>query len=186
MMDAIAQLWLPVLLAAIGVFVASSLIHMLLKWHNSGYRKLENEDAVRAAINAGTYSPGLYVLPYCADMKDMQGEAMQAKLREGPVAFLTVRPSGPVSMGKPLLQWFLLNIVVAAVGGMLAWQYVGPGGNGHAAGHLVGVLALGVYALGGFQEGIWMGRRWSSVLLHALDGVIYAIIVALVFMWLWP
>ena len=29
------QLWLPILLSAVFVFLASSVIHMALKWHNS-------------------------------------------------------------------------------------------------------------------------------------------------------
>jgi hypothetical protein len=44
-MAMLASLWLPILLAAVGVFVVSSLIHMLFKWHNRDYRKLPNEDA---------------------------------------------------------------------------------------------------------------------------------------------
>src|SRR5690606_22185768 len=97
--DAIVQLWLPVLLAAVFVFVASSLVHMVFKWHNSDYRALANEDAVRAAIAAGTPPPGLYTLPHCGDMKAMQDPAMQAKYREGPVALLTVMANGMPNMG---------------------------------------------------------------------------------------
>ena len=185
-MSAMAGLWLPVLLTAVAVFMASSLVHMLFNWHNSSYRKLDNEDAVREAINAGKPQPGMYVLPYCADMKAMGEESMAAKMREGPVGFLSLRPSGEFSMGKPLLLWFLLTLVVAAFGGLQAWQYVGPGGSPGAAGHLVGMMSLGVYVLGGVSEGIWMGRSWTSVALYALDGLIYSVLSALIFMWLWP
>ena len=43
----LASLWLPIVLAAVAVFVVSSLIHMVFRWHASDYRKLSNEDEVR-------------------------------------------------------------------------------------------------------------------------------------------
>jgi len=52
------QLWIPILLSAVCVFIASSLIHMVLKWHASDYSALPNEDEVRAAIRKGTPAPG--------------------------------------------------------------------------------------------------------------------------------
>jgi len=36
----LAALWLPILLSAIIVFVASSVMHMLLPYHRSDYRQL--------------------------------------------------------------------------------------------------------------------------------------------------
>ena len=44
-MTFLAQLWMPIVLSAVLVFAASSLIHMVLKWHNADYRPLANEDA---------------------------------------------------------------------------------------------------------------------------------------------
>jgi hypothetical protein len=184
-MQALVQAWLPIVVAAVGVFVASSLVHMLFKWHQSEYRSLANEDAVRAAIRAGDASPGLYVLPHCADMKQMREEAMLAKYREGPIGFLTLVPPGEPRMGKHLVLWFAYNLLVAAAGAVLAFHYVGPAGHGHAAGHLAGVLALLAYGGGPIQQGIWMGKTWSAVAKELLDALIYAVVTALAFAWLW-
>lgn len=185
-MSAVVQLWLPILLSAVAIFIASSLIHMVFKWHNSTYRKLGNEDAVRAAINAGSPTPGQYVLPHCTDMKEMQDPAMVAKMTEGPVGFLILRPPGPPAMGAALLQWFLFTLFVAAAAAAITVQAVGLGVDGHAGAHMIGLVSFLVYAIGGVPEGIWMGRPWKSVALHALDGLIYAIVSALIFMFLWP
>ena len=54
-MVTLQQLLFPILLSAVLVFVMSSLIHMVLKWHNTDYRKISNGDAVRAAISAGCW-----------------------------------------------------------------------------------------------------------------------------------
>ena len=73
-----SQLLLPILLSAVFVFVASSVIHMVLKLHNPDYRKLPNEDEVRAALNKGAPPPGQYVLPHCLDPKEMENRVMAA------------------------------------------------------------------------------------------------------------
>jgi len=48
-MVSITALWLPILLSAVIVFVASSIIHMLLPIHKSDYRKLPDEEKVMDA-----------------------------------------------------------------------------------------------------------------------------------------
>lgn len=185
-MSGLLGLWLPILVAAVAVFAASSLIHMVFKWHNPDYRKLANEDEALAALRAGSPAPGQYVLPHCSDMKGMQDEAMQAKYRNGPVGFLTIVKSGPPAMGASLLRWFVLNVVVATVAAALAWQTLGAGADGHSAAHLVGIVSFLTYAGGSVQEGIWMGKPWTSVAKYQLDGLIYGLVSALAFMWLWP
>jgi len=185
-MEGFLQAWLPVLVSAVGVFVASSLVHMVFKWHMSEYRGLSNEDAVRAAIREGNPPPGLYVMPRCTDMKQMREEPMLQKYREGPIAFLTLVKPGPPRMGKPLALWFSYNLLVACVGGALAVHYVGVGGHGHDAAHLAGMLALMAYAGGPLQQGIWMGKPWSAVAKELLDAFIYALVTVFAFAWLWP
>ncbi len=185
-MNAIANLWMPILLTAVLIFVASSLIHMVFKWHNSDYRKFDNEDEVRNAVRAST-PPGQYFIPHCVDMKDMAGEEMQKKFREGPIAHVTVRPAGPPTMGKQLTLWFVYSVVIAAFAGCLAFGAYPMGkSSGHAAGHLVGLISFLAYVGGSVQMGIWMGKPWGSVAKDVLDGLIYGTISALVFWWLWP
>lgn len=181
-MASIASLWLPILLSAVAVFVASSLIHMLFKWHNRDYRKLPNEDAVRAAINAGQAGPGLYVIPHMLEGKDCDTEEAKAKLREGPVGKLTLRAPGNMSVGPMLLQWFVLNLVVAFVAACMA---IGSTSAHHAA-HTAALATLLAYGAGAVSEAIWMGKPWAATLKDLLDALIYALATAAVFMWLWP
>ena len=49
-MVSLADLWLPILLSAVLVFVASSLIHMVLGWHRHDFKKFGAEDAVMDAL----------------------------------------------------------------------------------------------------------------------------------------
>ena len=85
-MVSLGALWLPILLSAVLVFVASTLIHMVLKYHASDYRALPNEDAVRAAFRGSNNpGPGQYVIPHISDMKQMGSPEHLAKCTEGPV-----------------------------------------------------------------------------------------------------
>src|SRR5436305_1683395 len=111
-MVTLGALWLPIVLSAILVFIVSSVIHMVFKYHHNEYAPLPNEDAVRAAIRAGNPKPAQYLIPYCPSMKEMQSPEMQRKFTEGPVAVMNLRRSGPPTMGGSLAQWFLFSLIV--------------------------------------------------------------------------
>ena len=185
-MVSLAQLWMPIVLAAVLVFVTSSLIHMVFRWHNSDYRKFANEDEVRAAIRASTPAPGQYVLPYYPDPKEMQTPEAQRKFTEGPVGFLLLRPPGMPGMGASLGQWFALNLLVAIVAGYLASRAVPAGASFLAVCRVVSITTFLAYATGGLQMAIWMGKPWGSAAKEFLDAFLYALVSALAFGWLWP
>src|SRR5439155_15028694 len=99
-MVSITALWLPILLSAVIVFVASSIIHMALPIHKSDYRKLPDEDKVTDALRSAGVTPGrMYIMPYC-DHKNMKSPEVVEKFKRGPVGLLTIRPSGAPRMGK--------------------------------------------------------------------------------------
>jgi len=186
-MVSLVQLIFPILLAAVLVFAASSLIHMVFKWHNPDYRGFPNEDAVRTAIRAGNPAPGQYMIPYCLDPKEMAKPEVIQKYTEGPAGFLLLRAPGPPSMGKPLVQWFVLNLVIATLAAYLASCTVAPGATATAIARVVGVTTFAAYAFGGIHWAIWMGKPWISAIKECLlDGVIYAAVSAGAFIWLWP
>src|SRR6266851_761527 len=55
----ITALWMPILLSAVIVFVASSILHMVLPYHKSDYRKLPDEDKVVDALRAAGVVPAM-------------------------------------------------------------------------------------------------------------------------------
>lgn len=186
-MNALLSLWLPILLSAVVVFILSSLVHMVFKWHAPEYRGFSNEDAVRDAIRAGNPSPGQYVVPYCKDMKEMGSETMMAKYKEGPVGFVVLTPSGPPNMGKSFVTWFLMSVAVATIGAFIATQLFGlDPERARAAAKLVFAVTFLSYGMGTICESVWMGRPWSSTVKYMLDAALYAVGSGAVFYWLWP
>jgi hypothetical protein len=184
-MVSLAALWLPILLAAVLVFIASSIIHMVLPYHRSNYRKLPDEDKVRATLRALNLSPGLYHTPFCTH-KEMNTPEAKAKFAEGPVALMTVFPSGPVNMGKFLGQWFLYCVLVSLLAAYLAVHTVTAGASYRHVFHVVGTAAFMAYGVGTLSTGIWKGQPWSVVAKEVFDGLIYGLLTAGTFGWLWP
>jgi hypothetical protein len=185
-MSFLGELWLPIILSAVLVFVVSSIIHMVLKYHNRDYTPLPNEDAVRAALRAGSPEPRQYVFPYVADMKDMDTPEMRQKFVEGPVGVLNLRRPGPPTMGPLLIQWFLFALVVSLFVGYLAAHTVPKGAHYLDVFRVVGTAAFLGYAAGQVPAAIWMGKPWSVAWKEVFDGLVYGLVTAGAFGWLWP
>ena len=161
-MISLQQLWIPIILSSVLVFGASSLIHMVLKWHNADYRKLSNEDDVRAAIRAGCPAPGQYVLPYCVDMKDMQKPEAKQKFADRPVAWVVVKPAGAPKMGRPLVLWFVFTLAIGSIAAYVAARTLPGSASFLQVCRVVGVVSFLAYAAGSVQGAIWMGKLGES------------------------
>jgi len=185
-MVSLGSLWLPVLLSAILVFIASAIIHMVLKYHNTDYTRLPNEDAVRAAIRAGNPAPAQYIMPYCSEMKQMETPEMQQKYAEGPVAVLNLMPSGRPNMGKSLTQWFVFSLVISLFIGYIAAHAVPAGTAYLPVFRVVGAIGFLAYGATQVQQSIWWGKPWRNTWKDVLDGLVYGLVTAGTFGWLWP
>ena len=185
-MTALIHLWLPILLSAVVVFTISSLVHMVFKWHASDYKPVANEDALRATVNAANLTPGLYVVPFCKDMKDMGSPEVMKKYQEGPVLHVTVMPKGLPNMGKYLGLWFAWSLVIATLAAYLAARAGGPGAAAASAARWAASITFIGHGFGTVTESIWMGRPWSTSAKYLLDSALYAAGTWAVFLWLWP
>ena len=185
-MVSLGSLWLPILLSAVLVFVVSSIIHMVLKYHNSDYKPLPNEDVVRAAIRSGNPEPRQYIIPYCQEMKEMNSPEMQKKFTEGPVAVLNLKRPGPPTMGGALVQWFLYSLVISFFIAYIAAHSIAPNTPYLGVFRIVGAIGFLAYAAAQVPQSIWMGKPWSITWKEILDGLIYGLVTAGTFGWLWP
>ena len=185
-MVSFASLWLPVLLSAGLVFVASSVIHMVLTYHKSDSGPLPDEAGVADALRPLDIPPGDYVIPYAADSKTMGSPEYIERMKSGPVAFFTVLPSEPLAMGKSLALWFGYSVVVGAIAGYVASLTLGAGAEYATVFRVVSVVAFAGYSLAILQNSIWWHRNWGYTLRTMSDGVIYALLTGGAFGWLWP
>jgi len=182
----IASLWLPILVSAALVFIVSSIIHMLLPYHRSDYGRLHSEDDVMDALRRFNIAPGDYLMPAPGGPESMRSPEFIAKREKGPIMMMTVFPAGPPTMGKQLVLWFLYSILVSLFGGYVAGISLGTGAPYMAVFRIVGTVIFAAYALGLWQNSIWFGKAWSITLKSTFDALIYALLTAGVFAWLWP
>jgi hypothetical protein len=180
----LASLWLPILLSAVLVFIASAVLHMVLRYHNTDFAKLPSEDAVMDVLRGA--APGEYMAPHSTGPEGMKDPVFIEKMTRGPIAIVTVLPSGPPNMGKPLSQWFVYTVVVSTLAAYVAGRALGPGVEYMQVFRFAGTAAFLGYAVGLAQSSIWFGRRWSTTAKSMLDGLVYALLTAGVFGWLWP
>ena len=185
-MVALLDLWLPILLSAVLVFVVSSIIHMVVPIHRSDYQKLPGEADLLDAMRGQGVQPGEYVFPCPASMKDMSSPEHLEKLDQGPVGFLTVVPSGPPAMGKSLLQWFLFSILIGVFVGYVGTFSLAPGDGYMDVFRLTGTVAILGYSVTQIPHSIWKGLRWGITCKFIGDGIVYGLVTAGAFAWLWP
>lgn len=185
-MVAIMSLWIPILLSAVIVFMVSSIIHILLPYHRTDFGKVPSEDEVMEALRKFSIPPGNYVIPCAGSPKVMRSPEFIEKATRGPVAFMTVLQSGPPSMGGSLIQWFIYCVVVGMFAAYIAGRALGPDAQYMAVFRFAGCTAFIGYAMALLQNSIWYKRNWSATLKSMLDGLIYALVTAGTFGWLWP
>lgn len=181
----LTALWLPIVLSAVIVFVVSAILHTVLTYHQSDCHQLPDEAKVLDVLRAAGLKRGYYHFPYC-NHKDMKSPAVQEKFKQGPVGMMTVFPSGPPAMGKFLGQWFAYCLIIGFFVAYLTGHTVAAGANYLAVFRVAGTAAFLAYGLGQLSNGIWKGQPWGMTIKEVADGLLYGLVTAGAFGWLWP
>ncbi|NNF16477.1 MAG: hypothetical protein HKN70_06995 [Gammaproteobacteria bacterium] len=180
------DLWMPILLGGILAWLASAVVHTVLKYHNSDYQKLTNEDEVGAVIAKGGAAPGFYSFPHCVDMKEMQDEGMQKRFEQGPVGMLAVMPNGMPPMGKLIGQQVVYSIAACVLIAYCASMALAPGADYLTVFRFVAAVGFLTFGWAVLPFSIWYGHPWSTSAKYLFDAAIYGLLVGGAFGWLWP
>jgi len=182
----LVSLGIPILVSAVIVFLASYVIHMVLPYHRSDIRKLPNENEVLDAVRRWNIPPGDYGGPHPGGPAGMRSPDFLEKMKKGPVVFMTVAPGGPMNMGKELGLWFVYCLVVGVFAAYVAGRALAPGAAYLAVFRFAGVTAFPAYCLALVQDSIWYRRSWVTTSKSVFDGLVYGLLTAGTFGWLWP
>ena len=185
-MISLTALWLPILASAVVVFLASSVLHMVLKYHYKDYQKLPDEGALQAAMREQNLVPGNYAFPCPEDSKDWNSAEMVEKFKQGPVGFMNVKPSGAPAMGKYLMQWFAFCLVIGIFCAYLASRTLAAGTDYMAVFRITSCVAFVAYSVSSVSESIWKAQNWGTTFRFIVDGLVYSLLTGGVFGWLWP
>jgi hypothetical protein len=185
-MVGIFSLWLPIVLSAVLVFLVSSVVHMVLRYHRNDYSQASGEANLLEAMRKEGIAPGNYYFPHCASMKEMGSPEMKKKFEQGPVGFLTVLPSGPLKMGKQLTLWFVFSVLVSVVVAYLTGRTVAADAAYLQVFRVAGTVAFVAYAGAEPAMSIWKGQKWSTTAKTMFDGLLYSLVTAGAFAGFWP
>jgi len=185
-MVTLTALWLPILVSAALAFIASSILHMVLPIHRKDFKKVPGEDKLLEVMREIKVTPGDYVVPYSEGPKEMNSPEMVEKYNKGPVGVLTVMPSGLPNMPKLLVQWFVYCLVVSVLAAYLTGRTTGPGAEYLAVFRVAGATSFMAYSIAHISNSIWYGRSWMLTVKYVFDGLIYGLLTAGAFAWLWP
>lgn len=182
-MAELMAMWLPIVLAAAGVFVVSSVLHMVVAWHKGDAGKMAGEEQVLEAMRDHGVNPGQYMFPCAESMQDMGKPEMIAKYERGPVGYMTVLPAGVPAIGKSLLQWFLYSLLVSVFTAYVLTFALKSDPVYMDVFRLASTVAFLGYGLGALQDSIWKGVRWRVTLKFVVDGLLYGLTTAGFFAW---
>lgn len=183
-MDFLAQLWLPILLTAVGVFFASFVAWTVLPHHRRDFARLPDEPRFEAALRGLSIPHGNYLFPWCEHNAQMKDPAFQQRYAAGPNGTLSVWP--PASMGRNLALTFLIQLVGSLVVGYLLFKVL-PSGQSFASVFHVGTAAgVATWCFAGLPNMVWFGQTVGTMLRHVIDGIAYGLITGVIFAALWP
>ncbi len=186
MLTPIAALWLPILVAAVVGFIASALMWTVMPHHKTDFKEVPDEDGVLDAMRSGGLKPGAYMFPYAATHGDMNTPEHKKKMEQGPVGTMIVMDNGVPSMGPMMVQqlvFFLFTILLVAYIGAVTME---PGTDYLKVFRVIGTAAILAYAGAHAPQSIWFQRPWANTFKEIFDGVVYGLLIAGVFGWLWP
>jgi hypothetical protein len=121
-------------------------------------------------------------------MATMNSPEFVAKRSAGPVALITVLPGGPPKMTRELIGWFIYSLVVSIFAAYLTSRALGhhPTSTYLDVFRFAGTTAFLGYGLAQLQESSWWGRSWNTTLKNLFDALVYGLLTAGVFGWLYP
>jgi hypothetical protein len=182
----VTQLWLPILLAAVLVFVASSIIHMVLGYHAGDYKKVPREDEALAAMRPFNLEPGDYCMPRAGSMSAMKDPEFRKKWAAGPVMFFTVMPNGSQEMAPQFIGWFVYTLFIGMVAAYVTGLAYGPGTDYMRIFRMATTVAFIGYGGTLPQFSIWYKRSWRTTIVGMVDSLIFGMLTAGALGWLWP
>lgn len=184
-MGLLLELWLPIILSAVVLHIASFVFWAASPWHNPDVKQLPDQGAFDAAVKPLDIPPGYYMSPCTHDPKEMKAEAFRKRYDEGPWMTLGVFAGKP-NMGRNLALTFLVFLVASTLIAYLAGLALPAGAGFWRVFRLVMPAGVLAYTFGGMNNGIWFGKSLAWTVRDIIDALVYAALTAAIFAWLWP
>ncbi len=191
----IADLWLPILLSAVAVWIAAAIAWMALPHHKGDFKQLPDEDAAMSAVRNLGVAPGVYFFPHMKDCnRNKMDLAAREKFEKGPHGLLQVWPPDAMRggrMGRNMVTIFVVYIVVGVFVAYLATLAGGVGGLPRGSDFLkvfqfTGTAGVMAYCFASLPQDICFNKPLRTVLANLADGIAFGVITGAIFAAMWP
>lgn len=180
-MEFLLQLWLPILITGVALFLASTVAWTVLPHHELDFSPLPDEDKLMEVVKSQNVPPGAYMFPYMTHAQAKDPDRI-SKYAAGPRGKMVVWAMP--NMGKNLLLTFVFFLLVATVAAYISWEALqGQTVTFLKAFQIVGAIGVLTFASSGQLNAIWFPRR---TLMDFIDGIVYGVLMGLVFALCWP
>ena len=186
-MLSLAHLWLPILLSAAAVWIASAIVWMALPHHKGDFKRLPDEDAVMNVVRSQNLAPGVYSYPDCQDQSRAKNPEFMAKVKEGPVGMLHVWPPNAFStFGRKMVMTFVSCVVVSAMLAYLGTLGLHTGDDFMKVFRFIGTAGIMAYCLSRIPADICFSTPPRTMAANFVDGIAYGLITGAIFAAMWP
>ncbi len=181
-MVSLSALWLPIIVAALTVFSAGFILYMVLPHHRTDFRPIPQEEDFQHFVGEMDLGCGQYAFPH----KHAGGQsADEAKLTAGPAGIFLLGKSS-TGMARKFILHFAHILVISFMAAYMGSASLPAGVEYLKVFQVVGTAAFLGYAGAVAMYSIWYYFSWSFTLKYVADGLVYAMLTAGVFGWLWP
>ena len=181
----ISQLWLPVVVSSVVVFLVSALAWMVIGHHNKDIKTLENEKSLTDHLTQLNIPPGTYMWPGCGKGEDMNSEAFKGRYDAGPWGSMNIVAAKP-NFARNLILTFLFYVIVSLFVAYVTSQARAAGAGFMTVFQVAGAVAVLAYCAGSIPGAIFFSKPSRFILTEFVDGVVYGFLTGVAFGVLWP
>jgi hypothetical protein len=185
-MELLSQLWLPILVSAAAVWVASAIVWMALPHHKKDWSPMPDEAAFYQAFDSLKFPPGNYGFPDMKDKARCKDPEVKRRWEAGEMGLLSIW--GKVSMGRNMVVTFVVYLVISLFVGYIAQLALAnkPGAGFKDVFQVAGAAGVLGYAFGHIPGSVWFAAYPRAIAMCVIDGIAYGLITGLVFAAMWP
>ena len=180
-MEFLTALWLPVIIIAVILFVASFVAWVILPHHFGDWKKLDKEDEFMDAIRGFEIPAGNYMYPATHTKAEQNSDEFRDRYMKGPRGVLSTWEVP--NMGANLALTFVFFLVTTLIMAYITFAALGRGAEFMKVFQIAGAIGVLTHASSGVLNAIWFKRR---IIMDVIDGIVYGIIIGLIFALMWP
>lgn len=185
-MDAVLELWLPIVVSTVVVFILSFLAWAVIGHHKADMKRAPDQDALLAKVRELGLGDGVWVFPQPEAGADCKSAEVKKLFDEGPWGMLQLwpKPNMGLNMLKSVVIVGVLTVFVAYLSSLALAGEPDPGFM--RVFRVAGAAAVLGHCFGGMVNDVWFAKPARFVVLDFIDKLVFGLATGAVFALMWP